>query len=435
MLIDKIRPTSIKGVKSLATQLRKENRIKHSVALDLAAKSAGCTNFRNAQHTLLQQGKAATSHYILLTQYWYDKEQRHKVGRETMRIELREPVFNICQKAELRNVRGFAELRMVADDHFVCDSVGPNQAYARGRLCTAERSLRFMEQTGLRPSRDYRKFRPTEDLPNRDHWTYWTDPASGQYILIDEPYEGVPDEAERSDWSNQTGWQVAKTSWPGMYSPYNCDLYIATNGKAGFDFNALVAKINAMPPPLLNDDWSGESSSSWETFVSPMAKTAQDKRRARCRGTIYPVASATTVPCRYAIGASRRRPIGTMGADGHVMAGQIIKALLTSNQSHYGVNNRMNSLRSTLEDWMFSEIDNKQFDDPNPDNFDTYYGSLTRDNPYQEKGASHAGILTLLGNLRKKLEAAYSNSAPLRKQLRRIDMSVELIGKMKVAAS
>jgi hypothetical protein len=224
---------------------------------------------------------------------------------------------------------------MVADDHFVSDRVGPNQAYARGRLCTAERSLRFMEQTGLRPSRDYRKFRPTDALPNCDHATHWADPATGQFILIDEPYGGAPDETKRAAWTTQTGWQIAKTSWPGMYNPYSCDLYVATDGKTGFDLRVLVAKINAMPAPLIDEDWSGESSSSWDIFVSPMAKTTQDRRRARCRGTIYPVASATTVPCSYAFGSSHRRPVGTLGADGHIMIGQIIKALLGAKQSHY----------------------------------------------------------------------------------------------------
>jgi hypothetical protein len=431
MLIDDIRPTSIEGVKSLAAQLRKEKGIKHSYALDLAARSANCTNFRNAQHKLLPQGTAVRCTYILLTQYWYDKKQGHKIGRETLRIDLSKPILDICQKAELRYVRGFGDLRMVADDHFVCDRLGPTQDYARSRLCTAERSLRFMEHTGLRPSREYRKFRPTNELPNCDHATHWTDPATGQSILIDEPYGNAPEEAERSAWAAKTGWQIAKTSWPGMYNPHSCDLYVATDGKTGFDFKAFVAKINAMPAPLLDEEWFGESSSSWDTFVSPMAKTSQDKRRAKCRGTIYPVASATTVPHSYEIGSSRRRPVGTLGAEGHVEAGYIIKAFLGSSGTHDRAYNRMHSVCSTLEDWMFSEIRDNQFEDPNPESFDTYYGSANQDNPYREMARSHAGILTLLGNLKKKLEAAYPDCAPLRKQLRRIDMSVAFIGKMK----
>jgi hypothetical protein len=81
---------------------------------------------------------------------------------------------------------------------------------------------------------------------------------------------------------------------------------------------------------------------------------------------------------------------------------------------------------------MFCEIDDRQFDDPNPDSFDTYYGSLLSDHPYHETARSRAGFLMLLGNLKKKLEAAYPDCAPLRKQLHRIDMSAELIGRIKV---
>lgn len=431
MLIDDIRPTSIEGVKSLAVQLRKGKGIKHSAALDIAARSAGCANFRNAQRKLLPRGAALTHNCILLTQYWYDKALGHKIWRETLKIELSTPISDLCAKAALRNVRGFRDLRMVADDHFVCDSLGPNQAYARSRLCTAERSLRFMEQTGLRPARDYRKFRLTDNLPNCDHATHWTDPATGQSILIDEPYGDRADEAARLEWAAKIGWQIAKTSWPGMYFPYGCDLYVVTDGKTGFDFDGLVAKINAMPAPLLDVDWSGESSSSWDTFVSPMARTVQDKRRAKCRGTIYPVASATTVPCSYALGSSSRRPAGTMGAAGHILAGHIIKALLGSSVLNYGIYSRLNSLRSTLENWMFSEIGDGQFDDPNPESFATYYESTTQDNPYRDVARSYAGILALLGNLKNKLTTDYPDCAPLRKQLRRIDMSVTFIGKIK----
>lgn len=433
MLIGNVRPTTLNGVKSLAMQLRKEQGIKHSIALDLAAKAADCTNFRNAQRTLPARGTALARPYVLLTIYWCDKKQRYRTGRETLKIELSKPILDICGKFALKNVRGFGDLRMVADDHFVCDTLAQTQTYARERLCTAERSLRFMEHTGLRPSRDYRKAYPNgsanDKLPNNDHATDWVDPASGQFILIDEPY-GV-DEAKRAAWAIRTGWRVAKTSWPGMYYPYSCDLYVATDGRSSYDLDALVAKIDAMPAPLLEKNWSGESSSSWDTFVSPMAKTPQDIRRARCRGTIYPAASATSVPYSYNLGSSRRRPAGEMGIEEHIEAGRIIKAVLWSDQRPYGVYRRMNSLRSTLEDWMSLEIGRGQLE--GPEFFDVYYHEAEGDGPYQKMAKSRTGIIAILGDLKQKLQAAYPDCAPLRQQLHRIDMSVSLIGKMKPA--
>lgn len=435
MLIGGVRPTTLDGVKSLAAQLRKEQGIKHSNALDIAARAANCTNFRNAQSVLPARGPAVSRPYVLLTIYWCDKEKRYQIGRETLRIELSRPILEICSKSKLKDVRGFGNLRMVAEDHFVCDSLAQTQSYARERLSTAERSLRFMERTGLRPSKDYRKAYPKgsmdNKLPGMDHSTDWVDPATGQFILVDEPYGGVPDEIERAEWAAHNGWRIAKTSWPGMYNPHNCDLYVATVGDAGYDLDALVTKIEAMPAPLLAKDWAGESVPSWETFVSPNATTPQDIRRARCRGTTYPVDSATSVPFSYNLGSSRRRPKGELSIEGHIEAGRLIKAVLWSDQRPYSVYRRMDALRSTLEDWMGREIARGQLD--GPEFFDVYYHDLEDGDPLKNGVESREDVIVLLGELKKKLQTVYPDCAPLRQQLRRIDMSVALIGKMKPA--
>lgn len=159
-----VRPTTLPGVKSFAAQLRKEQGIRYSDALDIAARAANCTNFRNARSTLPLTGLTNKPLFVLLTAYWYDKKRHHQTGRETLRIDLRRPLFDTCSKFLLKSVRGFSNLRMVADDHFVCDSIASNQDYARDFLSTAERSLRFMERTGLYPSRDFRKGHPKGSL-------------------------------------------------------------------------------------------------------------------------------------------------------------------------------------------------------------------------------------------------------------------------------
>lgn len=433
MLIGEVRPTTLDGVKRLAAQLRKHQGIKHSNALDIAAKAADCTNFRNAKNVLPARGSTAERPYVLLTIYWWDKAERYEVGRETLRIELARPILETCSKTLLKEVRGFSNLRMVADDHFVCDDVMHKQDYARGRLSTAERSLRFMEQTGLLPSRDYLKGYPEKShenrLPNMDHSTDWVDPATGQVIVIDEPYSGVPDENMRTAWAAHHNWRIAKTSWPGMYYPYSCDLYVTTDGATGYDFDALVAKINGMPAPLLAEEWSGESIPSWDTFVSPMAKTPQDVRRARCRGTIYPNASATTVPYSYNMGSSQRRPKGELGIEGHRQAGRMIKAVLASPARPYSVCNRMNAVRSRLEDWMALEIGRGQLE--GPEFFDVYYHELEDDDPLRDQAASRDGVIAILETLKQRLQAAYPDCAPLRRHLNRIEMSVTLIRRMK----
>ncbi|MCW6530796.1 DUF5623 domain-containing protein [Sphingomonas sp. MMSM20] len=435
MLIGDVRPTTLDGVKSLAAQLRREQGIKHSNALDIAARAANCTNFRNARKVLPARGSALERPYVLLTIYWCDKDKHYQVGRETLRIELAQPILQTCSKFLLKEVRGFERLRMVAADHFVSDTIVHTQDYARDRISTAERSLRFMERTGLRPSRDHRKGypggSPGNKMPNADHSSDWVDADSGQVIVVDEPYSGVPDEDKRAAWAMRHNWRVARTSWPGMYFPYSCDLYVATDGATGYDFDALVAKINAMPAPLVVEDWAGESVPSWETFVSPMAKTPQDTRRARCRGMIYPIDSATTVPYSYNMGSSRRRPKGELGVEGHIEVGRMIKAVLSSRERPFSVYRRMNSVRSTLEDWMNKEIGRGQLE--GPEFFDVYYHELEDEDPLLSRAASRVGLIAILGILKQKLQAAYPDCAPLRSLLNSIDMSVKMIDRMKPA--
>lgn len=433
MLIDDLRPTTLLGVKSLAAQLRKERGIKYAVALDLAAQAADCANFRNAQKVLPERGRSRDRLYVLLTMYWRDDEKPHRVGRETLRIELARPILETCDKFSLKRARGFDNLRMAADDHFVSDDVAQDQEHARKRLTSSERSLRFMERTGLLPWRPGRKRSPIEalhdKLPGMDHSTHWFDAATGQVIVVDEPYGGAPNEEARAAWATRHGWRIGKTTWPGMYNPYDCDLYVVTDGSTGYDLDALVARIDAMPAPLLVGDWSGESAASWDTFASPMATTPQAVRRARCHGTIHPLDGATTVPLNYRVGTSQRRPKGEMTIDEHREAGRMIRAMLFSPRQPAAVYHLMNNLRSTLEGWMESEGGNRRL--KNEEFFEIYYRRLEERDAFWHEARSRDGLIAILEALRLKLRAAYPNCAPLRVQLDRIDASVTLIKRMK----
>jgi hypothetical protein len=431
MLIDDVRPTTLSGVKRLAAQLRKKQGLKHSVALDLAAKAASFTNFRNAKRMLPVVEVAHARPYVLLTMYWHQKKPPYLCGRETLRIELSKPILDVCEKSALRHVRGFGFLRMVADDHFVCDNLAESQERARRSLCTAERSLRFMEHTRLLPFRDRRKIYPKgwvdEKLPDGDHLTFWIDPAIGQRILVDEPYCPAPDLATRAAWALRNGWEISKTSWPGMYSPYKCDLYIATDTRSGYDLGALVAKIDAMPVPSTESHWPGESASSWDTFVSPMAKTSQDVRRARCRGTILPSPSATSLPYNFEFGTFQRRPAGALGIEGHMEAGRLIKAMLSGGNLPSGAFSRVNSIRHTLEDWMCLELSREQLDAIPL--LQIYYGDIDSESPHQETAKSELGTVKLLYQLKHALQASYPDCAPRRRQINRIDVAVSLLAK------
>ncbi len=432
MLNGDVRPSTLEGVKRLATQIRKERGIKHANALDLAARAANCANYTHAQRTLPAVGRRTEQHYVLLTVYWSDRDT-YDIGRETYRIELPRPVLEICSKADLKEVRGFSWLRMVAPDHFVSDSLAQSQFSARNIIGKAERSLRFMQHTGLRPSRDSKAAYPdrTQDteLPDADHSTDWYDPATGQFILVDEPYSNVPDDPERVAWAKRHGWHLRMSTWPGMYNPYQCGLYVATDGRQGFDFDALMAKIDAIPAPTVGDDWVCESVPNHDVFVSPAAQTKQDRRRARSKGTVIPMATDTTIPYNAMFGRARRRPTGAMGVPGHIEMGRILKAVIHSKHRPWGAHQRLDSVRSTLEDWMALEISKGDLD--GPEFFDVYYHDPDSEGPYAEAAQSRGGLISILGELKTMLQGAYPDCAPLRQQLHKIDMSVSLIERMR----
>lgn len=432
MLNGDVRPSTLEGVKRLATQIRKERGIKHTSALNLAAQAANCANYTHAQRTLPAGGRQSELHYVLLTVYWCDRET-YDIGRETYRIELTKPILEICSKADLKRVRGFGWLRMVAPDHFVSDSLAQSQSSARDIIGKAARSLRFMEHTGLRPSRDIKAAYPdrTQDtkLPDTDHPTGWYDPATGQFILVDEPYSNVPDDPERVDWAKRHGWHLRMSTWPGMYYPYRCGLYVATDGRGEFDFDALMAKIDAIPAPAPKDEWGGESVPSHEVFVSPAALTKQDRRRARSKGTVRPTATETTIPYAMMFDRARRKPSGAIGVPGHIEMGRILKAVIHSRHRPWGAYQRMNSVRSTLEDWMGFEIGSEELD--GPEFFDVYYHDPDTEGPYAQAAQSRDGLVRILGDLKGMLRDAYPDCAPLRAQIHKIDMAVSLIEQMK----
>ncbi len=79
-----------------------------------------------------------------------------------------------------------------------------------------------------------------------------------------------------------------------------------------------------------------------------------------------------------------------------------------------------------------------EIDGARPEGFeflDVYYGEANGDTPYSETAKSHTGVVAMLGDLKQKLQAAYPDCAPLRNQLHRIDVSISMIGKMKLADS
>lgn len=427
MLKEAIYPTSLEGIKRLAKQIKKSEGVTHSVALNKASKAGAFDNFPHAFRYFQEKaGSADSKHELFLTYYWYERRP-YRSGRETLRITLSRPLLEICSKSNLQFARGLSGMRLAAPDHLVHDQLAQSQEYAKGELCKAVRELRFMEATGLQPS-DYRRARTStagldQDLPGADHGGDWYDPCTGDFVLTDEPYTDAKVTPERASWATRNNWHLQGSSWPGLYNPPYCALFVAASADSSLDFGALMNRINAMSPAITTDSWSGISERGHSVFVSPMATTPQDHRRARAKGTIYPTATKTTVPYGTMFGASRRKPVGVMGLAEHQEAGRLIKALLRSRFKPWSVNQRLETLRSTLEDWLNVEISQDSLQEKGF--FAIYYGSDQDFDHLQMEIGSTQSVIDAIEQLKDKLVRAYPDCAPLRKLTGRLDTALK----------
>ena len=105
-----IRPSTLDGIKRLASSLKAEQQIQHARALDLAAQAAGFQNFIHAGHVLRNAPgteSRPSGHLVYLTAYWKDRESNSS-GRETLSIRLSSLWTELITPALLRNHHALA---------------------------------------------------------------------------------------------------------------------------------------------------------------------------------------------------------------------------------------------------------------------------------------------------------------------------------------
>lgn len=432
MLNQKIKPSTLGGIKRHAKQLKKTNEISHSKALDIAAKRASFMNYAHALNQLKSVNTLKSGYQLFFTVYWYDP-RGHKTGREVLEIELSASLLKIASKGEFRRSNYLSSFRLASKDHFVNDHVSYSQNEAIKTICKAVRELRFMEATGLKPSDDYNAAYPNRDhnnkLPNADHSTNWYDPSTGQFILVDEPYLDPIVDSNRATWAKKHNWYIQASKWSGMYYPGHSSMFISTDALTGYDFKSLMTKIDNISSSLTEVDWTGISSEGHDTFFSPLAVTPQDKKRALAKGTIYRESTSKTQPMRsWNAPLNERRPNAIMPIESHQLAAKLIKAIEQSSATPVSVNKRLSSIKSKLEDWFFSEYENSV-----TDKFDLfYYGGIDRKDPLVLQIHSSKEITSLLRKLKALLLEAYVDCEPLRKIIEKLNTSIKFTSKLPI---
>lgn len=422
MLNAAIRPKTIEGMKRRAKHLKREQGVALHAALNIAAREASYQNFKHARAVLMPTGgKGGAIHRLFLTVCWRDRDT-HDIGRETLEVQLNQPLDTLCSGSERKHARALRGLRLAAPDHLLDDRLAQTQGEARRTLCTAVRTLYFIEATGLRPCPPDRA-RLAErdldpDLPDADHTSAWLDASGDHYILVDEPYSGRIDPRKREAWAAQQGWHLRASTWPGIHNPRHCVFFVGSRIDAAYDFAALLAKIDALERLVEEDAWPGLSVDNHEPFVSPGARGPHSRRHARARGTVMARVSATTVPASGWWSSPRRKPRGAMTLADHREAGRMIQAILFSRHRPGPVAERLEGLRSTLLDWGYCEGGSYRRSDP--DLYEDYYGGIAVDDAYRVQARSPQGVIALLAGLEDRLKSHYPDCAPLRRVLGRI---------------
>ncbi|MBE7422030.1 MAG: DUF5623 domain-containing protein [Zoogloeaceae bacterium] len=431
---ESIRPSSIEGIKRLATSIKREKGIKHLQAMDEAARRAGFQNLRHAQRSLDGNKDGKTPVFrIFLTAYWRDGKSAAG-GRETLAINLSAPWTDLLTPAELKSARGLGNFRPEGPDHLATRQVLRSQNGAREAVCHAARTLQFVAATRLRPSSGYARAYPKGNadkrVPAQDHVCIWFDEQK-RYLIADEPYDQAAqrNRAGRDSWCMSNGYVELKPSWPGMHNPEGgTRLYLLSDKANGVPLEPIIQALDKLPPPYSASNWKGESAPRLPYFVSPgtIAKAdaeATAKENAKQAPRSKASGPRSTVGYVWTMVGPQRRPNARMPIEAHAEVGRLLKSVLAVSYRRKGVYNRVDAIRSELDEWTQREY--KRDELPDDKFFDLYYRDCPpprdlRSLPAEER----TRLVENLTQVKTTLAKHYPSCEPLRAMLKRADAAI-----------
>ncbi|QBB69357.1 hypothetical protein ELE36_02625 [Pseudolysobacter antarcticus] len=224
-------PTSLKGIKHAAQQLRRRQPMKHATALDMVARQAGFQSYRHALNASSSNVVPASplhpaqpQHMTYVTAYWFDKRTGAR-GRETLKVSLSKPLAAIVTRYQTTYCRGLMGFLRPKPNHLRLSLRELPQKAAQEAICVAARTLAFMDATGMVPSNRVKMAYPGGNrrdlIPYMDHESIWIDPVTLRYLVVDEPYEGrlMREDTSRMDWAQASGYDVRTPQWAGIHNP------------------------------------------------------------------------------------------------------------------------------------------------------------------------------------------------------------------------
>ncbi|RUP25391.1 DUF5623 domain-containing protein [Curvibacter gracilis] len=209
-------------------------------------------------------------------------------------------------------------------------------------------------------------------------------------------------------------------------------LYLIADAVKGVPLTPIVEALDRLPAPIVEAVWDGESAPSTPIFISPgtiarnlaAAKQPATETRKLTRG---PRSMAGYV--QIFVGP-QRRPKGRMPIEVHTQVGKLLKSVLTAAYTRKGDYNRVNGIRSELDEWTQREYNYDEL--PNEWFFELYYhesGSSFARSLSPDVRAVHVGSLE---QVKQILSQHYPDSPPLRALTKKLDAA---IGSMQTWAS
>lgn len=432
MSSEAIRPSSMDGIKRLAKSIKVERGIQHVRALDDAARAAGFQNFRHASNVLRAAAKPERSHpghRVFLTAYWKDREGNDS-GRETLTLWLSVPWGDLITPAQLHNHRALVDFRGEGPDHLARKHLQRSQPEARRAVCAAARVLQFMDATKLRPSKSHSRAFPgglsSNAVPGRDHYSIWYDRETKRYLFVDEPYEKAAEgkAKERAAWAKQHGFAIVRPEWSGMYAPdVGSRLYLISDETRGVPLQPIAAALDELAAPIVEAAWDGESAPTVPIFVSPGAIAKAQAEKDKAKAPRERAGARNSVDYVQTFVGPRRRPNGRMPIETHAEVGRLLKSVLVATWHRKGVYNRVDAIRSELDEWTQREYTHGEL--PNEQFFELYYhesGSTFSRSLTEAERHRHAESLV---QAKKLLVEHYPDCPPLRTLLKKMDMATE----------
>ena len=429
-----IRPSSVDGIKRLAKSIKIKRGTQHSSALDDAARSAGFQNFRHASNALRAREKSEplrSGHRVFITVYWKDRDAGQD-GRETLDIQLTVPWTDLIAPSQLRNHRAFTHFRAESSDHLARWISVQSQSQARRAACAAARTLHFMDATKLQPSKSHSRAFPSgrsiNTIPGSDHPSIWYDRETKRYLYADEPYEAAAANkaGERAAWAQRHGFTIAKPNWPGMYNPDGGSrLFLVADATKGILLIPVVVALNKLPTPIVEASWDGESAPTLPWFFSPgsATKSRSDKSEPTKVGNGKVTGPRNSVEYVRTFVGPQRRPKGRMPISAHTEVGLLLKSVLADTYYRKGAYNRVDSIRSELDEWIQREYSSTEL--PNEQFFELYYhgpdSTFTRSLSMADRNRHRNSLV----RVKELLVEHYPDCSPLRLLIGQLDAAVK----------